>query len=89
MKRFFKPTKWNITFFVLLLYPLFLLLLFFTSGFNLDCAGDPDTWPDYCGYNPPLINIQLSLVGSLVVTVVLSYLLACGVVYLFNKINKK
>ena len=61
--------------------PVFSVLAFLTAGMHVDCS--PDYMGPGCGYNPPIL-FELDMNITFLVTLVLSYILACILVSVYQ-----
>lgn len=84
--RFLQPSISKVLLTLILLYPIFILIFFLSSGVNIDCTASQ--WSNRCGYHPPFIGDELGYGGSVTISLIITYLLTCILVVIYNKFKK-
>ena len=84
---FIYPSTNKVILSIILIYPIFIFVFYIGTGLYIDCA--EGYYTDQCGYHPPMIGFELGLIGSIIIAIVITYILACALNILYKKIRYK
>ena len=90
LKQFLKPDWRKIVITIVsIFYVLLVIVSFITGGMFVDCTEEGfRLHPESCGYKKPLIEIN-DLRVTFIISIVISYILSCLIVWIYDKFRKK
>ena len=90
LKEFLKPDWKKIILTILLLFFVFLVLFSLTTSIYVLCTEEGfRLHPESCGYIKPALGIELDLSTIFFISILVSYLLSCLLVKIYDKVKKK
>jgi len=89
-KQFLKPDWRKIVLTIISLYFVFLIILSLTSRWETYCTEEGfRLHPEQCGWHESILGIELDLSTAFLISIILSYLFSCLIVWIYDKVKKK